>query len=129
MDPRCVEILEANDGIAVDVHSGLSPSALLDCIGNYEGLVVRSATTVTAEVLAAASRLRVIGRAGTGFDNIDVEAATRHGVIVMNTPGGNSLSTAEHTFALIASLARHIPQATSSLKRGCGSGTNSSASS
>ncbi|MDE2737599.1 MAG: hydroxyacid dehydrogenase, partial [Gemmatimonadota bacterium] len=118
MDPRCVEILEANDGIAVDVRSGLSPSALLDCIGNYEGLVVRSATTVTAEVLAAASRLRVIGRAGTGFDNIDVEAATRHGVIVMNTPGGNSLSTAEHTFALIASLARHIPQATSSLKKG-----------
>ena len=118
MDPRCVEILEANDGVAVDVRSELSPSALLDCIGNYEGLVVRSATTVTAEVLAAASRLRVIGRAGTGFDNIDVEAATRHGVIVMNTPGGNSLSTAEHTFALIASLARHIPQATSSLKKG-----------
>ena len=118
MDPRCVEILEANDGVAVDVRSGLSPSALLDCIGNYEGLVVRSATTVTAEVLAAAPRLRVIGRAGTGFDNIDVEAATRHGVIVMNTPGGNSLSTAEHTFALIASLARHIPQATSSLKKG-----------
>jgi D-3-phosphoglycerate dehydrogenase len=118
MDPRCVEILEANDGVAVDVCSGLSPSALLDCIGNYEGLVVRSATTVTAEVIAAAPRLRVIGRAGTGFDNIDVEAATRHGIIVMNTPGGNSLSTAEHTFALIASLARHIPQATSSLKKG-----------
>ena len=118
MDPRCVEILEANDGIAVDVRSGLSPNALLDCIGDYEGLVVRSATKVTAEVLAAAPRLRVIGRAGTGFDNIDVEAATRHGVIVMNTPGGNSLSTAEHTFALIASLARHIPQATASLKKG-----------
>ncbi|MDE2807670.1 MAG: phosphoglycerate dehydrogenase, partial [Gemmatimonadota bacterium] len=118
MDPRCVEILEANDGVAVDVCSGLSPSALLDCIGDYEGLVVRSATKVTAEVLAAAPRLRVVGRAGTGFDNIDVEAATRHGVIVMNTPGGNSLSTAEHTFALISSLARHIPQATSSLKKG-----------
>ena len=118
MDPRCVEILEANDGIAVDVRSGLSPSALLACIGDYEGLVVRSATKVTAEVLAAAPRLRVIGRAGTGFDNIDVEAATRHGVIVMNTPGGNSLSTAEHTFALIASLARHIPQATATLKEG-----------
>ena len=118
MDPRCVEILQANAGVTVDVCSGLSPSALIDCIGHYEGLVVRSATKVTAEVLAAASRLRVIGRAGTGFDNIDVQAATRHGVIVMNTPGGNSLSTAEHTFALIASLARHVPQATASLKKG-----------
>ena len=118
MDPHCVEILEDNDGIAVDVRSGLSPSALLDCIGEYEGLVVRSATRVTAEVLAAASRLKVIGRAGTGFDNIDVEAATRYGVIVMNTPGGNSLSTAEHTFAMVAALARHIPQATASLKEG-----------
>lgn len=118
MDPRCVEILQANAGVTVDVCSGLSPSALIDCIGHYEGLVVRSATKVTAEVLAAASCLRVIGRAGTGFDNIDVQAATRHGVIVMNTPGGNSLSTAEHTFALIASLARHVPQATASLKKG-----------
>ena len=102
MDPRCVEILEANDrGSAVDVRNGLSPSALLDCIGDYEGLVVRSATTVTAE--DARRRTAPSGSLAapeTGFDNIDVEAATRHGVIVMNTPGGNSLSTAEHTFAL-----------------------------
>ena len=118
MDPRCVDILEVDEGISVDVRTGLSTAELIDCIGEYQGLVVRSGTEVSAEVIAAASSLKVIGRAGTGFDNIDVAAATRGGIIVMNTPGGNSLSTAEHTFAMIAALARHIPQATASLKGG-----------
>ena len=118
MDPRCVEILEANVGIAAEIDTELSPEALLQHIGDYDGLIVRSSTKVTAEVLSAAPKLKVIGRAGTGFDNIDVEAATRCGVVVMNTPGGNSLSTAEHTIAMVAALARHIPQATSSLKNG-----------
>ena len=118
MDPRCVEILEANVGIAAEIDTELSPKALLQRIGDYDGLIVRSSTKVTAEVLSAAPKLKVIGRAGTGFDNIDVEAATRCGVVVMNTPGGNSLSTAEHTIAMVAALARHIPQATSSLKNG-----------
>ena len=118
MAARCVEILEANAGITAEVDTGLSPDALLQRIGDYDGLIVRSSTKVTAEVLSAAPKLKVIGRAGTGFDNIDVEAATRCGAIVMNTPGGNSLSTAEHTFAMVAALARHIPQATSSLKNG-----------
>ena len=118
MDSRCVEILEANAGITAEVDTGLSPDALQQRIGDYDGLIVRSSTKVTAEVLSAAPKLKVIGRAGTGFDNIDVEAATRCGAIVMNTPGGNSLSTAEHTFAMVAALARHIPQATSSLKNG-----------
>ena len=118
MDPRCAEILEANEGVSADVRTELSPDELIDCIGDYEGLVVRSATKVTAEVLEAASQLKVIGRAGTGFDNIDLEAATRCGVIVMNTPGGNSLSAAEYTFAMVTALARHIPQATASLKGG-----------
>ncbi len=118
MDPRCVEILEANEGVVVDVQTGLSADELIGCIGEYDGLVVRSATKVTAEVFAAAENLKVVGRAGAGVDNIDVEASTRRGVIVMNTPGGNSVSTAEHTFAMMASLARHIPQATASLKGG-----------
>ena len=95
MDSRCVEILEANEGVAVDVKTELSPDELLQCIGEYDGLVVRSATKVTAEVFAAANNLKVVGRAGAGVDNIDAQAATRRGAIVMNTPGGNSVSTAE----------------------------------
>ena len=118
MDPRCVEILEANEGVAAEINTELSPAELIARIGDYDGLIVRSSTKVTAEVLAAATNLKVIGRAGTGFDNIDVEEATRRGAIVMNTPGGNSLSTAEYTFSMVAALARHIPQATASLKGG-----------
>ena len=117
VDPGCVEILRQG-GIEVDVNTGLSPDQLLEAIPQYEGLIVRSSTKVTEEVIKAAGRLQVVGRAGTGFDNIDVDAATRHGVIVMNTPGGNSVSTAELTFAMLMSLARNIPQGTASLKSG-----------
>ena len=118
MDSRCVEILERNPGIEVDVNTGLSPEELRSIIGEYAGLIVRSGTKVTSEILEAADNLRVIGRAGAGVDNIDVEAATRRGVIVMNTPGGNAVSTAEHSFAMLISLARNIPQANASLKAG-----------
>lgn len=118
MDPRCVEILLENDGVEVDVNTGLDTDELKEIIGDYEALIVRSSTQVTGDLLAAAKKLKVVGRAGAGVDNIDLEAATRSGVIVMNTPGGNSVSTAEHSFAMLMALARNIPQGTASLKAG-----------
>ena len=118
VDPGCVDILQRHPGIEVDVKTDLSPDDLIDIIGGYEALIVRSNTQVTEDVIAAATRLRVIGRAGAGVDNIDVEAATRRGIVVMNTPGGNSVSTAEHSFSMLLALARNLPQATASLKSG-----------
>jgi D-3-phosphoglycerate dehydrogenase len=102
----------------VRYETGLPPEELRRIIGSADVLVVRSQTKVTAELLASATRLRVVGRAGAGVDNIDVEAATRQGVLVMNTPGGNTISTAEHTISLMLSLARNIPQANRSLQAG-----------
>src|SRR3979490_2953811 len=87
-------------------------------IADADALVVRSATKVTPELLEKARRLRVVGRAGVGVDNIDLEAATRHGVLVMSTPGGNAISVAEHTFALLLSLARQVPQMDTALRAG-----------
>src|SRR5512139_1259401 len=98
--------------LTVDERVGLKPEELREIIGKYDGLIVRSSTRVTTEILAAATRLRVVGRAGIGVDNIDVPAATRKGVVVMNTPGGNTVTTAEHAISLMLSLARSIPQAT-----------------
>lgn len=118
VDPGCAEVLTARPGLEVDIRTELSPGELTDAIGAYEGLIVRSGTQVTEAVLAAADRLRVVGRAGAGVDNIDVAAATRRGVVVMNTPGGNSVSTAEHSFAMIMALARNIPQAAASVRAG-----------
>lgn len=103
-----VEVLEAAEDVAVDVRTGLSETELIDIIGDYDALLIRSGTQVTAEVLEAATRLRVVGRAGVGTDNVDVDAATRRGVIVMNTPGANTTATAELTFALLMASARHI---------------------
>ena len=103
-----VELLNAHPEIEADFKTGLSPDELLAIIGDYEGLVVRSQTKVTPEVLAAAKNLKVIGRAGVGVDNIDKEAANQTGVIVMNTPTGNTISTAEHAFTLMLSAARNI---------------------
>lgn len=103
-----VELLNAHPDIEADFNTGLSPEELIAIIGDYEGLVVRSQTKVTPEVLAAAKNLKVIGRAGVGVDNIDKEAANQHGVIVMNTPTGNTISTAEHAFTLMLSAARNI---------------------
>ncbi len=102
----------------VDVRAGISPEELEAAIGDYEGLMVRSRTQVTSRIIEAGKKLQVIGRAGVGVDNIDVEAATRCGVMVVNAPTGNTISAAEHTIALMLSLARHIPEANASLKSG-----------
>lgn len=103
---------------AVDVDTGLSPQQLLVRIPEYDALVVRSETKVTADVLAAATRLRVVGRAGVGVDNIDIDAATRHGVLVLNAPTGNTIAAAEHAIAMMLALARNIPAADASLRAG-----------
>ncbi len=113
-----VDALRNAPGIDVDVNTGLEPEELLKIIGDYHGLVVRSQTKVTPGVFAAAKNLKVIGRAGVGVDNIDRAAATDHGVVVMNTPSGNTISTAEHAFTLMLSLARNIPQAHASMIAG-----------
>ncbi|MBV9490459.1 MAG: phosphoglycerate dehydrogenase [Verrucomicrobia bacterium] len=118
ISPRGVQALAGNGELEVEVRTGLKEDALVDIIGPYAGLVIRSQTKVTARVLAAAKSLKAVGRAGVGVDNVDVDAATRAGIIVMNTPGGNTISTAEHAFSLLMSTARNIPQADASVKAG-----------
>ncbi|TRY92805.1 hypothetical protein DNTS_024873 [Danionella cerebrum] len=117
VDPCCKALLQES-GIEVTEKQQMSREELIAEIQNYDGLVVRSATKVTADVINAGSNLKIIGRAGTGVDNVDVEAATKRGIIVMNTPSGNTLSAAELTCALIMSLSRNIPQAVMSMKDG-----------
>jgi D-3-phosphoglycerate dehydrogenase len=112
-----IEVLK-RAGLEVEVKTKLTSDQLIREIGGYEGLVIRSGTQVTSAVIEAASQLKVIGRAGSGLDNVDLDAATRRGIVVMNTPGGNTVTTAEHTMALLVSLARGIPQATASTKAG-----------
>jgi D-3-phosphoglycerate dehydrogenase len=112
-----IEVFKA-EGIEVDVRPPQKPAELAAIINDYDGLVVRSATKVTAEALEGSARMKVIGRAGAGTDNIDKDAATRHGIVVMNTPGGNTISTCEHTFALMMALCRNIPQAHASMAAG-----------
>jgi D-3-phosphoglycerate dehydrogenase len=102
----------------VDVMTGMEPTQLVARIPAYDALVVRSETKVTADVFAAATRLRVVGRAGVGVDNIDIEAATRHGVLVLNAPTGNTIAAAEHAIAMMLALARNIPAADASLRAG-----------
>jgi D-3-phosphoglycerate dehydrogenase len=111
-------VLENAAGIEVDYRPGLDPAELLRSIGRFDGLIIRSGTKVTADVIAAGQQLRVVGRAGIGVDNVDLGAASARGVIVMNTPEGNAVTTAEHAVALLTSLARSIPQATASIKAG-----------
>ncbi|HMY75237.1 MAG TPA: NAD(P)-dependent oxidoreductase, partial [Blastocatellia bacterium] len=113
-----VELLRAHENFQVDVNTGLKPDELKAIIGQYHALIVRSETKVTAEIIAAADNLKIIGRAGTGVDNIDVKAATARGIVVVNAPGGNSVTTAEHTVSLMMSLARKIPQTHAKLKAG-----------
>ena len=113
-----VRMMQEEDGIDVDVRPGLSHEELLEIIGGYEALIIRSATKVTDDLLEAAKNLRIIGRAGVGLDNVDIPAATKRGVVVMNTPGGNVVTTAEHTIAMLLSLSRNIPSGTASLKAG-----------
>ncbi|MFW5936121.1 MAG: NAD(P)-dependent oxidoreductase, partial [Candidatus Hadarchaeota archaeon] len=106
------------EGLSVDVNTGLSQEELISIIPEYDALVVRSGTQVTEEVINAAKNLRFIGRAGVGVDNIDVNAATQQGIIVANAPGGNTVSAAEQTLALLLALARGIPLACKSVKEG-----------
>jgi len=117
MSPRAEEIF-TNRGVEVDVKVGLSEDELIACIGDYDGLAVRSATKVTEKVFAAAENLKIVGRAGIGVDNIDLNAATASGAVVMNTPFGNAITTAEHAIAMIMALARQIPMADTSTQAG-----------
>ncbi len=117
LSERAKEIFEGR-GIEVDVKIGMSEDELIACIGDYDGLAIRSATKVTAKVLAAASNLKVVGRAGIGVDNVDVAAATANGVVVMNTPFGNAITTAEHALSMMMALARQIPAADQSTQAG-----------
>ncbi len=112
-----VEILK-NAGLTVDVKTGLKPDELKSIIGDYHALIVRSATKATADIIDAAKNLKVIGRAGSGLDNVDKAAASKRGIVVMNTPGGNTITTAEHTIAMIFAVARKIPQANASMANG-----------
>ncbi|MFV3073215.1 phosphoglycerate dehydrogenase [Niveispirillum fermenti] len=117
LSPRAVEIFKER-GVEVDVKVGLKPDELKAIIGEYDGLAIRSATKVTKEILAAATNLKVVGRAGIGVDNVDIPAATARGVVVMNTPFGNSITTAEHAIAMMFALAREIPAANASTHAG-----------
>ncbi|XP_059995198.1 D-3-phosphoglycerate dehydrogenase isoform X3 [Lagenorhynchus albirostris] len=117
LDPCCRKILQ-DGGLQVVEKQNLSQEELIAELQDCEGLIVRSATKVTSDVINATKKLQVVGRAGTGVDNVDLEAATRKGILVMNTPSGNSLSAAELTCGMIMCLARQIPQATASMKDG-----------
>ena len=118
LGPEGLARLREQPDLEVDARPGLSPAELCDVIGGYHALIVRSATKVTADVLARAAELRVIGRAGIGVDNIDVDAATARGIVVMNTPGGSNVTTAEHAIARLLALARNIPQAAAAVRAG-----------
>ena len=100
----------------VDIKTGLSPEELTKIIGEYDGLMIRSGTQVTEEVIEAATKLKIIGRAGVGVDNINVPCATRKGIVVVNSPEGNTIAAAEHSLAMMLSLSRHIPDANQSVK-------------
>ena len=113
-----IKMFQDEPGLEVDVNTGLAPEELKSIIGEYDGLVIRSATKVTEEILEAATKLKVVGRAGIGLDNVDIPAATKRGVVVMNTPTGNVITTAEHTIAMMMALTRNIPWGTSTLKNG-----------
>ena len=115
---RGIEEMTRDGALEVSTQTGLTEAALIELIPQFSGVVVRSQTKITAGIVNAGTRLRVIGRAGVGIDNVDVEAATRRGIIVMNAPGGNTISTAEHAFSLLLCAARKIPQADSQLRGG-----------
>lgn len=117
MNPLAAEIFEKN-AIAVDIKTDLSPEDFVKIAEEYDGIAVRSTTKVTRDVIAAARNLKVVGRAGIGVDTVDVDAATAHGVVVMNTPFGNSITTAEHAIAMLFALVRQIPQANESTHAG-----------
>ena len=113
-----IDILRSREGVTVSAPGKLERAQLLEAVGTAHALIIRSGVTADAELLAAAPNLRAIARAGVGVDNVDLAAATARGVVVMNTPGGNTISTAEYTFGLMLALARHIPQGHASLAAG-----------
>jgi D-3-phosphoglycerate dehydrogenase len=113
-----VALLEQHPNIEVDLRPGLKPPELLEAIKDADALAIRSGTKVTADLINAAPRLKVIGRAGSGLDNVDIPAASKKGIVVMNTPGGNTITTAEHAISLLLALARNIPQAAQSMREG-----------
>src|SRR5210317_1650140 len=117
MSPRAAEIFKER-GVEVDVITGLDRDELIKIIDQYDGLAVRSSTKATPPVLEAATNMKVIGRAGIGVDNIDLPTATAKGIVVMNTPFGNSITTAEHAIAMMFALARDIPEANASTHAG-----------
>ena len=117
MDPNAAKIF-ADRGCDVTVKTGMTKDELIACIGEFEGLAIRSSTTVDADVLEAATNMKVIGRAGIGVDNVDIAAASARGVVVMNTPFGNSITTAEHAIAMLLALARQIPEANTRTQAG-----------
>jgi D-3-phosphoglycerate dehydrogenase len=116
--PQGVEILRRDPHIQCETRTGLSPAQLAEIIPAYDALLIRSSTKVTREVIERASSLKVIGRAGVGVDNVDLDAATRRGIVVMNSPLGNSVTTAEHTIAMMMALARHVPAANAAVRAG-----------
>src|SRR5438132_2578739 len=115
---RGIDELTRDSALEANVQTGLSETQLAEAIPDFAALIIRSQTKVTAKILNAGKKLRVVGRAGVGVDNVDVETATRRGVVVLNAPGANTISTAEHTFSLLLSLARNIARADATLKGG-----------
>src|SRR5881296_3168856 len=116
IDPAGIDIIRATNVIEPIVHDKISRDQLLGLISDVDGLIVRSGTAVDRELIQNAKRLRLIGRAGVGVDNVDLDAATEHGVLVMNSPGGSTTTTAEHTVAMLFAMARNIPQAYKTLQ-------------
>ena len=118
LDESGLKILRAAEGVEADMPDGLDAAEIKAILPEYDAMIVRSRTRVTADLLENAQRLKVVGRAGTGVDNIDVQSASARGILIMNTPGANAVAAAEHTLALMLALARHVPQATDSMRRG-----------
>src|SRR5437762_9360574 len=116
IDPAGVDVIRRSTSIEPIVHDKISRGELLKIAGDADGIIVRSGTTVDRELMQNAKQLKVIGRAGVGVDNVDIDAATEHGILVMNSPGGSTTTTAEHTIAMLFALARNIPQAYQTLK-------------
>jgi D-3-phosphoglycerate dehydrogenase len=117
LSKEAVEILQREKEFSVDVNTKLTPEELGKAIKDYDALVVRSSTKVTKDIIEAGLKLKIVGRAGVGLDNVDVDAASKKGIIVVNTPAGNTISTAEHTFSMMLALSRNIPQADISMKK------------
>lgn len=118
LSKEAIDILEREKEFKVEINTKLTPEELKRVIKDYDALLVRSATKVTKDIISSAQKLKIIGRAGVGLDNVDIEAASKKGIIVVNTPGGNTISTAEHTFSMMLALSRNIPQADQSTKKG-----------